>query len=111
MTPAGATPRDYIFIKSGYQTKKIAFDDVLYLESLSDYVKIQTRQGAILTLDNLKHLAEELPAHRFMRVHRSYIVALERIDYIENNRIFMQEKPIPVSASYQEKFWNFINDK
>lgn len=99
---------NHIFIKSGYQTQRIAYDDILYLEGLSDYVRIQTRRGAILTLENMKDLVNVLPEQLFMRVHRSYIVALDKINYIENNRIVIDEKHIPISASYQEQFWNFV---
>lgn len=105
------TAHDYIFIKSGYQTKRIEFDNILYLESMSDYVRIQTRQGAVLTLDNMKNLITQLPENRFMRVHRSFIIGLDKIDYIENNRIVIKEKHIPISATYQEEFWRFINNK
>ncbi len=99
---------NHIFIKSGYQTQRIAYDEILYLEGLSDYVRIQTKKGAILTLETMKNLATLLPEQLFMRVHRSYIVALSKINYIENNRIVIAEKHIPISASYQEKFWEFV---
>lgn len=106
--PATLPATNHIFIKSGYQTQRIAYDDILYLEGLSDYVRIQTRQGAILTLENMKDLVNVLPEQLFMRVHRSYIVALDKINYIENNRIVIEEKHIPISASYQEQFWEFV---
>lgn len=106
--PTTLPATNHIFIKSGYQTQRIAYDDILYLEGLSDYVRIQTRQGAVLTLENMKDLVNVLPEQLFMRVHRSYIVALDKINYIENNRIVIDEKFIPISASYQEQFWNFV---
>ena len=99
---------NHIFIKSGYQTQRIAYDDILYLEGLSDYVRIQTRQGAILTLETMKKMVNLLPEQLFMRVHRYYIIALNKINYIENNRIVIDEKHIPISASYQEKLWEFV---
>ncbi|MEO0725285.1 MAG: LytTR family DNA-binding domain-containing protein [Bacteroidota bacterium] len=100
--------QDYIFVKSGYKTVRIDFDDILYLEGLSDYVRIQTKREAILTLDTMKHLLEALPNERFMRVHKSYIIALDKIDFIERNRITVDEKIIPISATYQEVFWERI---
>lgn len=108
---AVTTSVDYMFIKSGYQTQRVAYDDILYLEGLSDYVRIQTKQGPILTLDTMKNLASILPSHLFMRVHRSYIIALDKIEYIENNRIVIEEKHIPISASYQDEFWEFVERK
>jgi DNA-binding LytR/AlgR family response regulator len=110
-TTIGPPATNHIFIKSGYQTQRIAYDDILYLEGLSDYVRIQTRQGAILTLENMKNLVNLLPEQLFMRVHRSYIIALNKINYIENNRIVIDEKHIPISASYQEKFWEFVGEE
>ena len=103
-----ANRQNYIFVKSGYKTIRINLDDILYLEGLSDYVRIQTTQEAILTLDTMKHLLEELPNERFMRVHKSYIVALDKIGFIERNRISIEEKLIPISATYQEAFWQRI---
>lgn len=103
-----ASAKNYIFVKSGYKTIRIDLTDILYLEGLSDYVRIQTTEESILTLDTMKHLVKELPGDRFMRVHRSYIVALDKIEFIERNRIIIQEKYIPISATYQEEFWQRI---
>lgn len=98
----------YIFVKSGYKTVRIDLVDILYVEGLSDYVRIQTTKESILTLDTMKHLLQQLPQERFMRVHRSHIVALDKIDFIERNRIIIQEKYIPISASYLDDFWKRI---
>lgn len=100
-----ADTTQYIFVKSGYKTVRIDLADILYLEGLSDYVRIQTTKESILTLDTMKHLLAELPSDRFMRVHRSHIIALDKIDFIERNRIIIQEKYIPISASYLDEFW------
>ena len=102
------TNANYIFIKSGYKTIRIDYDEILYLEGLSDYVRIQTKDESILTLDTMKHLLQTLPADRFIRVHKSYIVAFDKIDFIEKNRIIIQDKYIPISATYQEAFWQRI---
>ena len=107
-SPSTASAKNYIFVKSGYKTIRIDLTDILYLEGLSDYVRIQTTEESILTLDTMKHLVKELPGDRFMRVHRSYIVALDKIEFIERNRIIIQEKYIPISATYQEEFWQRI---
>ncbi len=108
MSPPTTSTINYIFVKSGYKTIRIDLADILYLEGLSDYVRIQTTEESILTLDTMKHLVKELPDDRFMRVHRSYIVALDKIEFIERNRIIIQEKYIPISATYQEEFWQRI---
>ena len=103
----GSAP-EYIFVKSGYKTVRVDLADILYLEGLSDYVRIQTTNDTLLTLDTMKHLLEELPPTRFARVHRSYIVALDKIDFIERNRVIINDKYIPISSSYQEAFWQKI---
>ncbi|MCB0637542.1 MAG: response regulator transcription factor [Lewinella sp.] len=105
-TPAD-TP-DYIFVKSEYKTQRIDLADLYYLEGMGDYVALHTRAGRILTLEKMKDFAGRLPATRFVRVHRSYIVALDKIEFIERNRIVIQGQRIPISASYQTDFWDRI---
>ena len=80
---------DFIFVKSEYRQIKINFSEILYIEGLKDYVKIYTSSHPrpILTLMSLKKLEEELPSEQFMRVHRSYIISLEKIEAIERNHV------------------------
>lgn len=99
-----------LFVKSGYKTQRIDLADIRYLEGLSDYVRIQTGEGPVLTLDTLKNFNKTLPGERFVRVHKSWIVALPHIDYIERNRIIIGDQRIPIGATYQEEFWKRIHD-
>jgi DNA-binding LytR/AlgR family response regulator len=92
-----------IFIKSDKKVYKVNLDDILYLESLDDYVKVVTVSGHYLVHDTLKSLLEELPAARFMRVHKSYIIANNKIVFIEGNYLRIGEKDIPIGASYREE--------
>lgn len=101
---------DVLFVKSGYKTQRINLEDIQYLEGLSDYVRIQTAEGPVLTLGTLKHFVETLPDERFIRVHKSWIVAIPRIDYIERNRIMIGDQRIPIGATYQEAFWKRIQE-
>jgi len=100
--------RDFIFIKSDYKTKRINIDDILFVEGLKDYVKLHTVDKAILALLSLRALETGLPAERFMRVHRSYIVALNKIDVIEKSRIKIGQHTITISEMYREAFLNRI---
>ena len=84
------------------------FSDILYLKGLSDYVAIQTKNEKILTLQNMRDFEQRLPKTKFIRVHKSYIVSLEHIDYIERNRIIIQKEHIPIGATYKDEFWNII---
>lgn len=95
----------YMMVKSGYQTIKIQFDSILYIEGLKDYVKIYTEgKKAILSLLTMKGLTESLPSEQFLRIHKSYIVALNRITTISRNRVMIGDKWIPVGENFREEF-------
>lgn len=101
-----------IFVKSGYKQVRISLDKVLYFEGLKDYIKIWLKdEKPILTLMSLKHLEEILPEKQFMRVHRSFIVALNQINEIERSQIIIGNERITVSDQYKEKFQQFLADK
>ncbi len=102
--------RDYIFVKVEYQTVKINFNDILYIEGLKDYVKIYTTQGMIMTLLNIKAIMKKLPDNQFVRVHKSYIVSLSAIEKIERNRIVFGSKRVPVGDTYKDEFFAQISD-
>ncbi len=101
----------FLFLKSEYKIKRINFNDILYIEGLKDYIKVyvQNELRPILSLNSLKTLETKLPANRFMRVHRSFIVNLEKIDTIERSRIVFGKVYIPVSDQYKEKFQKFLD--
>ncbi len=92
----------HFFIKSDGQYIKINLEDVLYFESERDYIFIHTEQKRHLTLLSLKQLEKELPSEKFIRVHRSYIVALDRVELMDGNLLKIQGKKIPVSRSMQD---------
>jgi two-component system response regulator LytT len=102
---------EFLFLKSDYKIKRLNFNDILYIEGLKDYVKVYTRNQPkpVLSLTTLKSLEAKLPANRFMRVHRSFIVNLEKIDTIERSRIIFGKTYIPVSDQYKEKFQEYLN--
>lgn len=104
--------KKFLFVKSEYKQLKINLDDVLYFEGLKDYIKIwlKSQPKAILTLMNLKNLEEELPKDKFMRVHRSFIVALHAIDVIERSQIIIGNQRITVSENYKPDFLNYISN-
>lgn len=108
--PAAAsnTERDFIFVKSEYKTLKIKLSEIRYLEGLGDYVAIHHAEGKTLSLEKMGHYADILPTGQFMRVHRSYIVALGQINYIERNRIVIGDARIPISDSYKKAFWEEV---
>jgi len=94
---------DYFFIKCGSKYEKIQFDDILYVEGMQNYVTIYTLKGKYVTLLYLKHLEENLDPKDFIRVHKSYIVSIHKIESIEGNEISMQTHRIPMSRNYREE--------
>ena len=104
-------PRDFFFVKNGYQIDKIFFDDILFIEGMRDYRNIQTNTKKILTLQTFIELEKELPKSKFCRVHKSYIVTLNKIESIERNRIKIKDKLIPISETYKENFYKLIGFK
>lgn len=98
----------YIFVKSDYKTLKINLADILYLEGLGDYVCIHLPGKKVLTLEKMKNLAVSLPPDNFIRVHKSYVVAIDKIDFIERNRIVINDQRLPIGATYKEAFWNKV---
>jgi DNA-binding LytR/AlgR family response regulator len=100
--------QDYFFIKSDGQFIKIMLDDVLYFESEKDYVFIYTEQKRYLTLLSLKQLEKDLPANKFLRVHRSFLVSLAKIDLFDGSQLVIKDKRIPVSRSFQETIYNTL---
>ena len=103
--------KEFLFVKSDYKQLRIKLADVLYFESLKDYIKIWLKDNPkpILTLMSLKSLEEELPATEFMRVHRSFIVSLKNIEVIERSQIIINNQRIAVSEQYKPKFMEFVN--
>lgn len=101
----------FLFLKSEYKIRRINFNDILYIEGLKDYVKVhlQNDEKPILSINTVKSLEEKLPTDRFMRVHRSFIVNLDKIETIERSRIVFGKTYIPVSDQYKEKFQDFLN--
>lgn len=103
-----APARDFILVKSEHKIHRLKFDDIAYIESMREYVAYHTPQGRILSLQSLKSLEEELPADRFIRIHKSYIVAIDRIETLEGNLLHIGKVKLPVGASYREQVLNKI---
>jgi two-component system, LytTR family, response regulator LytT len=102
---------EFLFLKSDYKIKRINFNDILYIEGLKDYAKVYIQNSArpVMSLTTMKLLESKLPGTKFMRVHRSFIVNLEKIDTIERSRIVFGKTYIPVSDQYKEKFQEFLD--
>lgn len=106
------TNEKFLFLKSEYKIIRINFDDIIYIEGLKDYVKVFLKNAPkpILSINSMKTLEAKLPSSRFMRVHRSFIVNLERVETIERFRIVFGKVYIPISEQYKDKFQHFLDE-
>jgi DNA-binding LytR/AlgR family response regulator len=107
-TTGPKTEQEYIFLKVGHRMQKVATRDILFVEGMKDYLRIHTTQEKIMTLLNFAKLEELLPSQGFARVHRSFLVAIEKIDHIEKNRIRIAGEVIPISESYADAFHKML---
>ncbi|NTS40979.1 response regulator transcription factor [Flavisolibacter sp. BT320] len=116
LEPETKTPKEspknepeYIFLKAGHRIRKLAIGDIIFVEGMKDYLRIHTAEEKIMTLLNFAKLEELLPAKNFARVHRSFLVAMDKIDHIEKNRIHIADQVIPISDTYAEAFYKMLN--
>ena len=96
--------RDYFFVKTEFRMQRVEFDDILFVEGMKEYLMIHTKNEKIMTLQSFKSLEEQLPDNNFVRVHKSYMVALNKIVSVEKNRISIANSTIPISDTYKESF-------
>lgn len=108
-----ANESGYILVKSDYKVVKIMLDDILFVESANEYVKIYLTTGEmIMTFMRLKKMEDELPKSKFLRVQRSFIVNLEKIKAVEKNKIHIEhKKSIPIGEQYKESFQEYLGSK
>ncbi|MDB4901658.1 MAG: DNA-binding response regulator [Mucilaginibacter sp.] len=102
---------DFIFVKTEHKIQKVYLNDILFIEGLKDYISIFTPAERIITLQNMKKMEDALPPKHFIRVHKSYIVSINKIDSIERSRICIRDKIIPVGDTYREEFFKIIDGK
>lgn len=94
---------EFIFLKDKGALRRINLDDILWIEALGDYVKIHITGKWFMLHTTLKALETKLPADKFLKVHRSYIISLDKIDYIEEGVIYIERSPIPLTETYRNQ--------
>jgi DNA-binding LytR/AlgR family response regulator len=106
-----APEEEHIFLKVEYQLVRVALSDILYVEGLKDYVKVHLKSTprALLSLMSLRAMEEKLPARRFLRIHRSFIVALDKIEAVRRLTVQIGTETIPVGEQYKEAFAQFLS--
>lgn len=113
--PASSTPvsqdKDFILVRSEYRLQKIRLQDIQYIEGMKDYSRIFTPTNKIMTLQNLKKLEEVLPCPPFLRVHKSFIISVDRVDSIGKNDIVVAERTIPIGGLYKKTFMDYLDQQ
>ena len=101
----------FIYVKSDYKLVQIHLDDILYIEGLKDYVKIylEGNKKGVMSLINMKRIDEFLPHPEFLRVHRSYIVHMNKVKLVDRARIVFSEEYIPISESYKDVVQDYLD--
>ena len=102
---------EFIFVKTENRLEKIMLNEILYIEGMRDYRRIHTTQKKVMTLQNFSELEKMIPAQVVCRVHKSYMVALQKIESIERGRILIGEQRIPISSTYKDAFYDKIVSK
>ena len=102
--------KGYFFVKDGSITQKINFDDILFVEGMKDYLRIWTTREKVMTLLSFRKLEEALPSKGFMRIHKSYLISIDKIDNIERNHVKIASESLPIGESYRRQFFEVIGE-
>ncbi|SFF88281.1 LytR/AlgR family response regulator transcription factor [Pontibacter chinhatensis] len=113
-TPSATAPTpDYMFVKGESKNKflKVAYSDILYVEGLKNYVSLYLPGQRLVTYQSLTDLTEQLPQPPFYRVHRSYIISIDKVSMVDGNIVYIADKEIPVGETYRDGFFSMIREK
>ncbi|NGF74722.1 response regulator transcription factor [Fluviicola sp. SGL-29] len=103
---------DHLFVRADRKHYKIAFEDILYIEGLRDYIRIHTKNEKIMVLDNMKDILGKLPSDQFIRIHRSYIIPTDKIKLIEGNQIQLHNQEfVPIGETYRKVVSEWLEGK
>lgn len=105
----GEVDKEYFFIKKGSVLSKVPLKDILWIEALGDYITVNTHEKKYTIHLTLKAIENKLPAHKFIRVHRSFIVNMDNVGMVEDTTIYINNNPIPLGALYKEAFTKELN--
>ncbi|NRB48919.1 MAG: response regulator transcription factor [Saprospiraceae bacterium] len=100
--------KDYIMVRSEHKIFRIRYEDILYIQGMREYVAFQTVDKKVLSLNSLKQLEQDLPTHRFVRSHKSYIISLDKVDSIEGNMLLIAQQRIPIGTHFREEIMRML---
>lgn len=101
----------YFFVKSDYKIQKIKIAEIIYIESMGDYVRFFLEDKKIVSLLSLSNLLNIIPKDNFLQIHRSYIINLDKINFVQNNIISIGNYQLPISKSRKKELMDFINQR
>lgn len=101
----------FLYLKADKKMVKILLKDILYIESLKDYVRVKTVEKSVTAYQRISFMEEKLPEDRFLRIHRSYIVAKDKVDAFSNNAVEVREMELPIGRNYRNEVLNALNQK
>ncbi len=101
---------NFIFVKSDYKLQKVRFQDIQYIEGMKDYLRIVTPEKRLMVLQNFKKMEDILPDKKFVRVHKSYIISVDKIDSIGKKSLKVGDVNIPIGESYKKAFFDFLEE-
>jgi len=102
------TPNTFIFVKTENRLEKVALEEIIYIEGMRDYRRIHTTSKRIMTLQTFTEFERQIPTNILCRVHKSYMVSLDKIDSIEKRGLKIRDRIIPISETYKEKFFALV---
>ena len=97
------SPEDHIFIKTEYRIQRLELSSILYIEALRDYIAFHMPEGKILSLESMRNMETILPPNRFIRIHKSYIINKDKINYLEKGKVVINNQHLPVGDTYRER--------
>lgn len=101
---------DFLFIKSSKKTIKVKYSEIQYIEGLGDYIKIHLENSKLVTNLSMKKILSLLPAQQFYRIHKSFIISVDKIESVEGNQVAVNGTKLPIGNSYRQEFISYINN-
>jgi DNA-binding LytR/AlgR family response regulator len=108
---SGTGKNDFFFIRSASNYEKVFFSDILFIEASQNYMTVHTEKGKLMALLTIKSLEEQLPLRKFLRIHKSYIISLEKIGSLRGNEVVIGSHKIPIGKNYKDQLLKIVNER
>ncbi len=108
---SSAGKNDFFFIRSASSYEKVFFRDILFIEASQNYMTVHTEKGKLIALLTIKSLEEQLPLKKFLRIHKSYIISLEKVSSLRGNEVVIGSHKIPIGKNYKDQLLKIVNER